>query len=236
MAQDLSKRGKVGNVYRSGSYKKAAKKGYKTTGLTRKQMSKVTTLKGKALTKKQKTRASELKSISDTKWVKGKGVVGKNGKAFTGTVQLASGKTASYVKGRRVGVNTKKKTTKTQTGPYKPPVSTTRVTPQQRQENAGPRTTGTGATAAKISSDNLRSLGRARSIARRGGRQAARQASTIQSTGRPMSTPSYTTGQGRGGTTLKRGARKTERRGAFLITYEWDGTRWTQARKQRVSG
>jgi len=108
MAEDLSKRGKVGDVYRSGSYKKAAKKGYKTTGLSRKQMGKATTLKGKALTKRQKTRASELKSISDTKWVKGKGVVGKNGKAFTGTVQLASGKTASYVNGRRVGVNTKK--------------------------------------------------------------------------------------------------------------------------------
>lgn len=107
--EDLSKRGKVGDVYRSGSYKKAAKRGFKTAGLTSKEMRKATTLRGKKLTAKQRTRASELKDISQTRWEKGRGVVDKSGKAFTGTVMLASGKTASYVKGRRVGVGPKRK-------------------------------------------------------------------------------------------------------------------------------
>jgi len=109
MAEDLSERGMKGGVYRSGKYKKAKKRGYKVAGLTRKEMGKATTLKGKKLTAAQRRKASELKDISQTKWVKGKGVVGPGGKAFTGTVQLASGKTASYVKGRRVGVGPKKK-------------------------------------------------------------------------------------------------------------------------------
>lgn len=107
--EDLSKRGKVGDVYRSGSYKKAARRGFKTAGLTSKEMGKATTLRGKKLTAKQRTRASELKDISQTRWEKGRGVVDKSGKAFTGTVMLASGKTASYVKGRRVGIGPKKK-------------------------------------------------------------------------------------------------------------------------------
>jgi len=101
---DLSKRGKVGDVYRSGSYKKAAKKGFKTTGISAEKFGKVQTRKGKQLTAGQRAKAGELKDIGTTRWEKGKGVVGPGGKAFTGTVQLASGKTASYFQGRRVGV------------------------------------------------------------------------------------------------------------------------------------
>ncbi len=101
MAQDLSKRGKVGDVYRGGTYKKTK---FKTAGLSSNQMKKATTLKGKKVSASQMKKAGELKPISSTKWVEGKGVVGPGGKAFTGTVQLASGKTASYVKGRRIGV------------------------------------------------------------------------------------------------------------------------------------
>lgn len=102
--EDLSKRGKVGDVYRSGSYKKAAKRGYKTTNVPTEKFKKVTTLKGQKLTAAQRAKVGELKDIGTTHWEKGKGVVGPGGKAFTGTVQLASGKTASYFQGRRVGL------------------------------------------------------------------------------------------------------------------------------------
>lgn len=91
-----------------GKYAKAKKKGFKVAGLSAKQMEKATTLKGKKLTAGQKTKASKLTDISKTKWVEGKGVVGPKGKAFTGSVILPNGKTASYVNGRRVGVNAKK--------------------------------------------------------------------------------------------------------------------------------
>ena len=93
-----------------GKYTKAKKRGYKVAGLSAKQMEKATTLKGKKLTAGQKTKASKLTDISGTKWVKGKGVVGPKGKSFTGSVILPNGKTASYVKGRRIGINTKKAT------------------------------------------------------------------------------------------------------------------------------
>jgi len=108
MAEDLSKRGKVGDVYRSGSYKKAKKSGFKTAGLSSDQMKKATTLKGKKVSAAQMKKAGVLQKIENTKFVKGKGVVGPGGKAFTGSVILASGKSASYVKGRRIGVSTAK--------------------------------------------------------------------------------------------------------------------------------
>lgn len=43
-------------------------------------------------------------SISDTKWVKGVGVVGRDGKPFTGSVDMGGGQIAVYVNGRRVRV------------------------------------------------------------------------------------------------------------------------------------
>jgi hypothetical protein len=89
---------------RSGSYKGAKKRGYKVAGLSESQAKKATTLKGKKVSSSQLKKASVLKDIGETKWEKGKGVIGPGGKAFTGSVLLASGKTASYVKGRRIGV------------------------------------------------------------------------------------------------------------------------------------
>jgi len=147
MAQDLSKRGKVGDVYRGGSYKKAKARGYKTAGLSADQMKKATTLKGKKVSAGQMKKAGVLKDISSTRWEKGKGVVGPGGKAFTGTVQLASGKTASYVKGRRVGVGpakkaatpTRRSTTTRSTTPSKP--TTKKVAkPKSVSDYSGPST------------------------------------------------------------------------------------------------
>lgn len=92
---------------RSGQYKKAKKAGYKVAGLTAEQSKRATTLKGKKVSAAQLKKANVLKDIGTTRWEKGKGVVGPGGKAFTGSVILASGKTATYVKGRRVGVQTK---------------------------------------------------------------------------------------------------------------------------------
>jgi hypothetical protein len=149
VADDLSKRGKVGDVYRSGSYKKARERGYKTAGLSNEKFKKATTLKGQKLTAAQRAKVGEVKKISKTRWEKGKGVVGPGGKAFTGTVQLASGKTASYFRGRRVGYKAGSAAPKagTRTGPKGPTrrVTTTRVTPQQRGEggNTGKGATGT---------------------------------------------------------------------------------------------
>lgn len=99
--EDLSKRGKKDGVYRSGSYKKAKKRGYKVANLNKKQI-KRSKAGGKAVSKKQAAAAqSNTVNISDTRFVKGEGVkVGD--KLFTGNVKLASGKTAHYVDGRRV--------------------------------------------------------------------------------------------------------------------------------------
>ena len=91
---------------RSGQFKGAKKRGFKVSGLTSEQSKRQTTLKGKKVSAGQLKKANVLKDISSTKFVKGKGVVGPGGKAFTGSVILASGKSASYVKGRRIGVQT----------------------------------------------------------------------------------------------------------------------------------
>lgn len=128
-----------------GKYTKAKKRGYKVAGLSASQMEKATTLKGKKLTAGQKTKASKLTEISKTKWVEGKGVIGPKGKSFTGSVILPNGKTASYVNGRRVGVNTKKKaaapsssrTTLKPNPKPKPKTKVTRVPPSVRGEGGG---------------------------------------------------------------------------------------------------
>ena len=111
MAEDLSKRGKVGDVYRSGSFTKAKKKGLKVSDLKKSQLKRAQTVGGKKITARQVKRATNVANetnISDTKFVKGQGVLGPNGKPLTGSVTLASGKTAQYVKGRRVVAGAKK--------------------------------------------------------------------------------------------------------------------------------
>lgn len=100
--EDLSKRGMKDGVYRSGSFKKAKKKGYKVANLTKKQV-KRGKAGGKKVTDAQaKAAQKNVVQISDTKFVRGEGVKGPDGKLLTGKVQLASGKMAHYVNGRRV--------------------------------------------------------------------------------------------------------------------------------------
>ena len=131
--EDLSKRGKIGETYRSGKFK-----GKKAADLSKAQLKRATTARGKKVSQKAVTRATKAKNmanISDTQFVKGKGVM-KGGKLFTGQVKLASGKTATYVKGRRVVAGKKSAGGGTGGGGKGSNIPTTRVTPQQRQENA----------------------------------------------------------------------------------------------------
>ena len=99
--EDLSKRGMKDGKYRSGSFKKAKKRGFKVANLKKKQVRRGKA-GGKNVTKKQAAAAqSNTVDISKTKFTKGEGVT-VDGKLFTGNVKLASGKTAHYVNGRRV--------------------------------------------------------------------------------------------------------------------------------------
>lgn len=149
MAEDLSKRGKVGDVYRSGSFAKAKKKGLKTSNLNKTQLKRAQTVGGKKITARQVKRATSAKnktSMSDTKFVKGQGVLGPNGKPLTGSVTLASGKTAQYVKGRRVVASKKAPVTTRRGGggggsgvatPPRGKGTVTRVSPSDRGEGSG---------------------------------------------------------------------------------------------------
>jgi len=146
MAEDLSKRGKVGDVYRSGSFAKAKKKGLKVSDLKKSQLKRAQTVGGKKITARQVKRATNVANktnISDTSFVKGQGVM-KNGKLLTGSVTLASGKTARYVKGRRVVAGAKKAPSTGGGGgggggggTTTPKRTTTRVPPSRRDEGAG---------------------------------------------------------------------------------------------------
>jgi hypothetical protein len=217
VADDLSKRRKVGDVYRSGSYKKAQKRGYKTAGLSNEKFKKATTLKGQKLTAAQRAKVGELKKIGETRWEKGKGVVGPGGKAFTGTVQLASGKTASYFRGRRVGYKAASAAPKagTRTGPKGPPrrIPMTRVTPQQRGEG-GVR--GMGSLTREQQAAASRLTGQAKAI--QAGKPTAKPTATSQ--GRvPRGLPS-----GRG---LPAGTTKT----IGGVRYKWTGGSWQRIRR-----
>lgn len=102
-------RGMKNGVYRSGKYKG------KTTNLTKKQVAAGRRV-GKAgqsrVGKKTAQRAMKEVKIQDTTWkkasertgprAKGGILVNKDGKPVTGTVTLASGKKATYVRGKRV--------------------------------------------------------------------------------------------------------------------------------------
>lgn len=91
------------------------KKAGKTLNLSKKQVASGTRVgkAGKAtVSRKEAKQATKAVSISDTTWkkasertgprAKGGVLVDKDGKAVTGTVKLASGKTATYVRGKRV--------------------------------------------------------------------------------------------------------------------------------------
>ncbi len=100
--EDLSKRGMKDGKYRSGSFKKAKKRGMKVVDLKMKQVKRGKAGGKKVTNKEAKAAQKNVVQISDTKFVKGEGVMGPNGKPLTGKVELASGKMAHYVRGRRV--------------------------------------------------------------------------------------------------------------------------------------
>ncbi len=153
MAEDLSKRGKVKGQYRSGGYKKQRAKGRQVSGLTKKQVAAGRRV-GKAgrskVTKKEAKASYKNIDISQTRWksagertgprAKGGIVVDKSGKPITGTVKLASGKTATYVRGKRVTYKAKPAGGGGGgggTSASRPKPTTTRVPPSMRQEGAG---------------------------------------------------------------------------------------------------
>lgn len=149
--EDLSGRGQKGGVYRSGSFAKAKKRGMKTADLTKGQLKRATTARGKKVSQKAVKRATAKRNatdISQTQFEKGRGVT-KGGKLFTGTVKLASGKTATYVRGRRVVAGKKPAasrggsssgrgaSTTTAASTKTTKTGTTRVPPSRRGEGAG---------------------------------------------------------------------------------------------------
>ena len=147
--EDLSGRGKVGDVYRSGRFK-----GKKAANLSKAQLKRAQTARGKKVSQKSVKRATRnVANISETQFEKGRGVT-RNGKLFTGQVKLASGKMATYVKGRRVVAGPKKASGGRGrggsgaggtggTGSRAANIPTSRVSPSRRQEGAG-RLAGSG--------------------------------------------------------------------------------------------
>lgn len=108
-------------------------KGAKTRNLTAKQQEKAKRIVGGG--RSEKVKAEELKTarantidIGTTKWMKaaerktagqkGRGglLTDASGKALTGTVKLPSGKTATYVRGKRIGVVAEKPKKPTSSG------------------------------------------------------------------------------------------------------------------------
>lgn len=209
-------RRKVGDVYRSGQYKG------KTRNLTEKQVAAGRRVgkagKAKVGAKTAKRAMSEVK-IQNTTWkkasertgprAKGGILLNKDGKPVTGTVTLASGAKATYVRGKRVAAQKPKpKSNSTRTTQSRAAsIPTTRPSAAQTGAGAGGRT-GPGPSA----------------------QQVAAQARQRRNQNRPPQSLRPTT------TKPARGARRKVRQGDFVITYEWDGTRWTQAQKTRVTG
>jgi len=151
----------MAEIKRSGTYK-----GRKTRDLTRKQVAQGRRV-GKAgrssIGKKEAKAAMKSIDIRDTTWkkasertgprAKGGIVVGKDGKPITGTVTLASGKKATYVRGKRVAAKKAAAKPRSQGGGVtraqaaaarrgsgsgsKQKPTMTRVPPSMRQEGAG---------------------------------------------------------------------------------------------------
>jgi len=228
MAEDLSKRKMIKGKYVSGKYSKQKAKGRKVAGLTKKQVAAGRRV-GKAgrstITKKESKAAAKNIDISQTRWkapsertgprAKGGIVVDKSGKPITGTVKMANGRTATYVRGKRVTYKAKPASRgrgggtggsggKT-TGPY---------------TSAGPKKGG-GQGPGKPKPKPMW-YGANKPITR------GEPPNRVQGMSRPR--------PGNNSVKPKRGARKSVRRGDFVITYEWDGTRWTQAKQTRVTG
>jgi hypothetical protein len=169
----------------------------KTGGMGGKYGRKSENLSAKQLKAAGAAKAAKKRTV-DISQTRREGAVtlGPGGKPLTGTVKLSNGKTAVYKGGKRVqagpaaGMKSKKPAASSGTRATR---TTTRVTPQARGENAGTTRTPTTAATANLSPSALKNLGRARGQAARGNQMAKNQAGTISKTGRPMSTPSYTT-------------------------------------------
>lgn len=182
------------------------KYGRKSTNLSQKQ------LKAAGAAKAAKKRTVD---ISQTRR-EGNVTLGPGGKPLTGTVNLGGGKTAVYKGGKRVQAGPaagRAKKPKAQSGGTRTTQSraasipTTRPSAAQTGAGAGGRT-GPGPSA----------------------QQVAAQARQRRNQNRPPQSLRPTTAK------PARGARRKVRQGDFVITYEWDGTRWTQAQKTRVTG
>ena len=215
-----------GAAYSVGNYKG------KTLNLSKKQVAESGVKGAKAASK------ATLTSISDTKYEKGKGVLGKDGKAFTGRVDLGGGNIAVYVGGKRVKAAAKKPAPVTRGGGATTPKGGT-GTGTGNGKGGGGKGGGRGTTLAggqarvPLSASAAKNLGRARGQAARGSASARSQAGTIAATGRPMSTPSYTTGR-RPSTTAsasatkppKEGQRQTRMVGGRKVVEVYRNGRW----------
>ena len=188
----------------------AEKKAYKERNFG--AMGKTGGMGGKYGRKSENLSAKQLKAAGAAKAAKkrpvhisqtrreGSVTLGPGGKPLTGPVKLSNGNTAVYKGGKRVqagpAAGMKPKKDASSSGTRSTRTTTTRVTPQARGENAGTTRTTTSAASANLSPSALKNLGRARGQAARGNQMAKNQAGTISKTGRPMSTPSYTTRSG----------------------------------------
>ena len=152
--------------------------------------------------------AASKKRTVDISQTRREGAVtlGPGGKPLTGTVNLGNGKTAVYKGGKRVQATPKSQMKpKGGSGTSRPRTTTSRVTPSARGEGAGSVRPGITTSRTNLTPSAAKILGRARGQASRGSAQAGRQASTISATGRPMSTPSYTTKSNKPTTTTSSG-------------------------------
>lgn len=206
MAQDLSGRGMVGGTYRSGKYKG------KTTNLTKKQVTagkRVGSAGKPGIKKAEAKKATSTKiNISDTSWksasertgprAKGGIVVGKDGKPITGTVTLASGKTATYVRGKRVQAAAKKTAPPKRTGGGGSTGKGTTATPKSVSDFSGSTSTSTKSSGPNLTPRQIAAARRGESAARRTGQSyqsgkpgsSARGASVVRATGQAPSTVS----------------------------------------------
>ena len=144
----------MAEIQRSGKYKG------KTRDLTKKQVAagrRVGKAGKRTIGKKEAKRAMKAIDIRETSWKKaetrtgprarGGIVVDRAGKPITGTVTLASGKTATYVRGKRVRAVPKKGGGGSGAGggggtSNARNIPTSRVSPSARGEGAGGRTSG----------------------------------------------------------------------------------------------
>ena len=218
-------RGKVGDVYRSGKYKG------KTTDLSKKQVAgarRVGSAGRSGVGKKEAKAAMKSVSISDTTWkkasertgprAKGGILVGKDGKAITGTVTLASGKKATYVRGKRV--QAAYKPTKSPSGGGGKKIPTTRVAPSVRGEGGAGSVRPSGAS---LTPRQQSAALRGEAAARRSNKPkgaSAMTSSTIRAVG--MAPPRPNT------SAPKAGERRTRIVNGRQIVEKWDATknRW----------